>query len=266
MLLGILPAFRDLRAPLIAGYVLLVAAWLALYEHIPSRQESTGTLRAAYDLAAAGGRVGVLTAATFAAFLMGSLTQFSAEAVSRYRNRNRGGARYDLEDDSVLRSYIQYLLADNPRLREAARVESAVGDLSDEEIEEFVVKAVAKEIPRIARRMRGSENELFDEYDRLIAEAQLREISLIPLLVLFVVVSATWSWFFIAATAVLPLLKRQAVYQREDGHAVVVDAILVGKVASPALERLQRRAETDNEERLSMRRSMPLTSTGDSRQ
>jgi hypothetical protein len=243
MLLGILPAFRDLRAPLIAGYVLLIAGWLALHDHVPRRQDATGSLRELYDLSSAGGRAGILAAATFAAFLLGSLTQFSAEAVSRYRNRNRGGARYDLEDDSLLRAHIQHLLADDRRLSSAAKQEPGANDLADEELEDFVVKAVSREIPRIARRMRGGENELFDEYDRLIAEAQLREITLIPLLILFVVLSATWSWFFLAAIAVLPLLKRQAVYQREDGHAVVIDAILVGKVASPALERLQRRAE-----------------------
>ncbi len=112
--------------------------------------------------------------------------------------------------------------------------------MDDDKLRETIAAAIFQELPRIARRMRGGENELYDEYDRLIAEAQLREITLIPLFVLIVVVGATWSWLALAAAIILPLLKRQAVYQRQEGNEVVVDALLVGKVAAPFLERLER--------------------------
>ncbi|GII25409.1 hypothetical protein [Planosporangium mesophilum] len=246
MLMGLLPALRDLRAPLVAGYIVVVAAYLAFHDHVPSSGKATGALRSLYELAQWTGNSGVLVGATFLAFLAGSVIQFGAEAFGRIRNTKRGGPKYDLQDASLISTYVDQRVADDPRLLDEARHEISTDVSAPDEVKTAMVAAISRELPRIARRMRGSENELYDEYDRLIGEAQFREITLIPLALLIGALSVTWSLFLLPAVVVLPLLKRQAVYQREAGHEVVVDALLVGKVAAPYLERLERRADARN--------------------
>jgi hypothetical protein len=138
----------------------------------------------------------------------------------------------------TLRLYIVQLLDDGGDLARYARNRG----YTSEDVGLDITREVQAEIPRIARRLRGAENELYDEYDRLIGEAELREITVIPLALLIVALGITWSPFCLPALAVVPILQRQANWQREAGNDVIIDAVMVEKVAAPALERLRRRA------------------------
>jgi hypothetical protein len=241
MFVGLLPAFRNLRAPLVAGYLLLLSAWIPLRHGVPSAAKAKGALHALYELETVTGKTGALVAATFVAFIAGSVAQFGVEILGGLRNRFRGGPQQDLEDASVISTYVEQLVADDPDLLDAAKSEYGADGLEDVDLQRAMSAAVTREIPRIARRMRGGENELYDEYDRLIGEAQLREAILLPLIVLIAVLCFTWSWYFLLAAGVLPFLKLQAASLRQDANSVVVDAVVVEKVSAPSLERLQRR-------------------------
>jgi hypothetical protein len=82
MLASLLPGLRQLRAPLAAGYLWLVAAWLVFADLIPDGNHAHGVLRKAYDLAGAVGTSTVLAAATFVAYVLGVLSvQITATAV-----------------------------------------------------------------------------------------------------------------------------------------------------------------------------------------
>jgi hypothetical protein len=290
MVLGLLPAFRDLRAPLVAGYIWIVTAWLGFHTLLASSRKSHGALRSIYGLAHDTGPSGVVIAATALAYLAGSVTQFGIEAFGRWRNNRRGGAQQDLENGGLLKTHIEQLVSDNPRLLDVAELEyqrqnpdqpaspaavagrerrtparllgltrastaeptspsplnaTEAAEARTARIEQIMVDNVVRELPRVARRMRGSENELYDEYDRLIGEAQFREAILIPLASLTVVLAVTMSWSVSVALLILPLLKRQAVHQWAQGNEVIMDAILVRKVEAPSLERLQRLANLD---------------------
>jgi hypothetical protein len=74
MFATLLPGFRDLRAPLAAGYLWLAAAWVWFAERLPSSpEEASGLLKKAYELAEAAGRPAIGVAVSFAAYLIGAV-------------------------------------------------------------------------------------------------------------------------------------------------------------------------------------------------
>jgi hypothetical protein len=190
-------------------------------------------------------------AATFAAYILGSLTQFVVESFARWRNSRRGGPQYDLTDTGPIGTYIDQLILDNPHLLVVFKRDPGRDVLSDSEAMTKMAADILHDLPRIGRRMRGDHNELYDEYDRLIGEAQFREVTVVPLFMLIVALTIFWSpdahWspyslLILLAGIALPVMKRQAVTQRTEGNTVVIDAVLVGKVTAPSLERLDRLA------------------------
>jgi hypothetical protein len=74
MLANLLPGFRDLRAPLAAGYLWLAAIWVWFAHVLPSSpNEATGFLKRVYELAGAAGRPAIGIALSFTAYLLGVL-------------------------------------------------------------------------------------------------------------------------------------------------------------------------------------------------
>jgi hypothetical protein len=76
-----LPGFRNVRAPLLAGYIWLVAAWLVLAGDLPEEGESS-VYRHGFEMGEAIGRVGLILAATVLAYLIGSLVQVVVSTIA----------------------------------------------------------------------------------------------------------------------------------------------------------------------------------------
>jgi hypothetical protein len=74
-LANLMPGVRELRAPLAAGYLWLLAAWLVLAERIPPEEEATGLLKSLYDLGDVATAIGFAIALSFAAYLVGIISQ-----------------------------------------------------------------------------------------------------------------------------------------------------------------------------------------------
>jgi hypothetical protein len=74
ILASALPGFRDLRAPLIAGYMWLVFLWLLVKPEIATRP-ANGTTAAMYDLAKHAGPIWIGLGVGVAAYLIGSVSQ-----------------------------------------------------------------------------------------------------------------------------------------------------------------------------------------------
>jgi hypothetical protein len=73
-LTSLLPGLRDLRAPLAAGFLWLAVGWLLWSGDLPSdASETKGLLADIYALADDVGRVGVLSAVVFVAYIVGVL-------------------------------------------------------------------------------------------------------------------------------------------------------------------------------------------------
>ncbi|MFI0799516.1 hypothetical protein SAMN04489729_8458 [Amycolatopsis lurida] len=74
MLSSLLPGLRELRAPLAAGYVWLLGLWLALRPGLPPPGQASGVYRDLLDLGTWAGKAAVFAAATFAAYLLGTMS------------------------------------------------------------------------------------------------------------------------------------------------------------------------------------------------
>lgn len=74
MLASILPGLRQIRAPLAAGYLWLVVAWVALERSVPERDAADGVLASFYRASDLLSAIGVGVALSFAAYLLGSLS------------------------------------------------------------------------------------------------------------------------------------------------------------------------------------------------
>lgn len=76
---SLLPGLRDIRAPLAAGYMWLFVAWLWFGTGLPKESQSRGVLRSIYELGDVISVFGAGVALSFAAYVIGSLS----EAVTR---------------------------------------------------------------------------------------------------------------------------------------------------------------------------------------
>ncbi|SDU06425.1 hypothetical protein SAMN04489733_0828 [Amycolatopsis keratiniphila] len=74
MLSSLLPGLRELRAPLAAGYVWLLGLWLAFRPALPSPGQASGVYRDLLELGSWAGKAAVFAAATFAAYLLGTMS------------------------------------------------------------------------------------------------------------------------------------------------------------------------------------------------
>ena len=76
MLTSVLPGLQELRAPLSAGFLWLLALWFAAERVVPERTDASGTVASAYRLGGLLETIGLGAALTFAAYLVGSLSVF----------------------------------------------------------------------------------------------------------------------------------------------------------------------------------------------
>src|SRR4051812_4527396 len=91
---SVLPGIREIRAPLIAGYLWLICGWLLVEPHAPSPDSNRVYGRIA-ELAAVVGPAGRAIAVSIAAYLIGSLVQASFRYGWTRATQGRGPLRLD---------------------------------------------------------------------------------------------------------------------------------------------------------------------------
>jgi hypothetical protein len=90
VLSSLLPGLREVRAPLVGGYLWLGALWLALGPHLPPRNEATGVVEDVLELAGRVPPVVLFLVLSVVAYLVGTLVEDWVRSIRRWR---RG--RYD---------------------------------------------------------------------------------------------------------------------------------------------------------------------------
>jgi hypothetical protein len=111
MLANVLPGLREVRAPLVAGYMWLISAWLLIHDSIPTEQEARGgPWEPFFDLDGIVSSFGLALVLSVLAYLIGSLS----EGVFRLpmelgARRFRGGPSWQLSWKGVksLESQVQ---------------------------------------------------------------------------------------------------------------------------------------------------------------
>lgn len=74
MLANLLPGLRNIRAPLSAGYILVIAGWFIIFPRFPAKEQATGIASDLYELSTFAGKTATLAAVTFAAYLAGVIS------------------------------------------------------------------------------------------------------------------------------------------------------------------------------------------------
>lgn len=238
MLASLLPGIRHLRAPLAAGYLWLVIAWILLYDRWDSQTERGASLEALLALRDEASTAGFAIAISFVAYVIGSLSQSLTSGLAErgffalrrsIRTRGTGLSPQAFEQlvslvRRELRSADETLKSkgfDHPSDRalwareneahffvnEAEAFEPRkmlIPELEDRKAR-FVKELVRDDLPLVHLRLAGAEatRELFAEIDRTRSEAELRLAIWFPIAVLILVFAEReWGELGLAISAV----------------------------------------------------------------
>jgi hypothetical protein len=275
VLASLLPGFREVRAPLVAGLAWLTVAWLWI--DLPSRASAKargGVKQDLLELGDAAGRPGLVAAALLGAYLIGSL----AEAGRRWLIGRRW-LRMWLDDRRPDRFVHRGVLTDRgagsltQHLDEALRdiassahqkgyedVREALGRRSDDPVADHLHVAdwetlipdlseeVVRDLPLVRTRLVSDHPEHAAEYDRLQAEGTLRVALAAPLVLFLVTVAVRDSLFWLLGLLAVLALAREGLTRTEEAGDVIVDALLAGIITAPAVDRVRTRVENAPDE------------------
>jgi len=252
ILANALPGFRDLRAPVVAGYTWLIFAWLLVQPDLSVRP-SDDVGGALYDLGQHVGHISVAIGISVAAYFVGSLSQTLSSGLRTAWTRLLQQVWYALPsglDDAIG-------IAGSPEPPEAEEI-SQIAERTNtmlavappeawREVDIPDVDAVANraysearaELALPATLLVGKEPELFAEVDRLRSEGELRLAVIPPFVGLLVLLACNASaWYLVALGPVLALLD-QGVRRMNSSRQLVADAKARGLVPSQALQRFR---------------------------
>ena len=244
-----LPGFRDLRGPIVAGYMWLLFAWLLVAPDIDNRpDDKIGA--AVYDLAHDVSRVGVAFAVSVAAYLIGSISQEGSRVLRRFGSR-------------LVRGRPGFLLVADVHHRAVEKVRDATSGLAARGSPEAGGENELTSI--LATRNPSSEDALEPRLDqepiclasrflpwvrlkafcKALAQGDLRLAVVPPALALIVLLALQVSVFWLVAVLGVILLFVQGLQRESDSRKMVSDAIYFGRIESSSVKRYE--AWVDNE-------------------
>ncbi|MFC7266579.1 hypothetical protein [Streptomyces lutosisoli] len=256
MLASVLPGIRELRTPLATGYIYLLALFLIVGDQIPTKGEAHDPLKLLYDVVGWIGKPTALAAATFVAYLLGSVLQVRAAAVGRGFRR--------ATSQRVLRPYRERLeelwerWTDTParfvvwldlEVDEAGAevptpsvitlkmyVRDRLGcDVSNRIIGLGII-VLLEDLQQLATRLYASSKDLYGDYDRLAAEADLKvNVGFSAILLSCVAAVRLEAWWALLCAPMVFLICRGLSAARQ-ASGVLVQAIVTDIVTSPQFE------------------------------
>jgi hypothetical protein len=259
ILANALPGFRDLRAPLVAGYLWIVFAWLLVKPDFTHRPEHplSGSL---YDLGQQAGPFAVAVAIGTGAYLLGALSQ---EATSGFRRRLSVvlpwvrarfprlpeitvGTRMSMTTSMASSGTLSISLSRTMPARlhqQLRRFEELPDELNQRYGQEFVgllneaFSEFVRELNLPATLLVGEKDQLFAEVDRLRAEGDLRLAVVPPLLAIMLLLANEDSLWWLLGLPAIGLLAVQGARRQADSRKVIQDAIDHGTIESAALNK-----------------------------
>lgn len=287
MLASLLPGLREVRTPLATGYLWLLVLWLLFQRNVPrSKEEVVGPIASIYELGLLVGAPVALAAASFAAYLLGSVLVASRSGRSHSYGfitppGNAGPTAWGLRSlPARARGALEWLAGRDRRMEEALylQLESFASKrllelddrLSDEqhaevlgrdvhprmkEVEDFMrafgshplsmdyVSSMINELDLVGVQLQAQNRDLWDTYDRKSAEAAFRSAVSLPVAILFLVLAWQSGEWWVACLLVIPgALARSGRMAYAQGASTLVQAIDVGLVTPPIMQRLMQKA------------------------
>jgi tetratricopeptide (TPR) repeat protein len=238
VLTGLLPGLREIRAPVISGYLWLVFFFLAFHGALPSRQSADPTLKPLFDLGHDLSALGIATVTGVAAYLVGSAAQELLKLVATippgpplYAEAGTHLSAAGRDDvGSAVRFRVQAIQRRLYQVALSPGEKGVDGEPSPEMVE--------SDLPLIRTLLLGDYPDLVAELDRLQAEADLRITVAVPIAALAILfcfaVSPLW---LLALLLAVGLLAQGYKRQVEVGN-LLAKALRIGKVDAPTLQSL----------------------------
>lgn len=244
MLASLLPGLREIRAPLVSGYLWLVFFFLALNEWLPNGDDQRSPLHPAFELGDQLSTFGLAAVSGVAAYLVGSAVQELLKLGGRLVSPRRPlygepGSHLSRAGFRDIRSFVN--LGVQRVQRRLFQLALAPGEKGiDEEPTPWMVE---NELSLVRMLLLGERPELVREIDRLQAEADLRITVAFPLacLAAFLALETSTGWLALIPLAVLLVIQGHQ-RQREAGD-LLAKALRIGKANAPALESLEASAD-----------------------
>jgi len=271
MLASLLPGLRELRAPLVAGFLWLLALWL--WVDLPARmevEEQGGARAELLELGDAIGHPGLIAVVTLVAYFIGSLSEEARRWLLangpwlRWREATlarRGGRFSTIGSRRGETSTMEYLggalagLAATAHEKGYADVRVALGLPTEHLVAdgihvadwEALMPAVADELFRdhglLRTRLLVTEPLLATEAERLDAEGHLRWSVVLPGAAVLVTLALQDHWVWVVGLLLIVSLAVQGQRRLNDGADVVADALLAEVITAPSVNRLAAKIE-----------------------
>lgn len=238
ILANALPGFRDLRAPLVTGYMWLVFAWLWV-EPDPDHRPANHLGASLFDLGHDVGWIWVSIAVGVVAYLAGSISIAASNELRDLALTFSGSWAISVGgQEEGLRPFIS---------RGRTILEVAQGDLTEaqagrleELLERRAMAAQAeaeRELDLPAILLVGDQPELFAEVDRLRSEGELRTAVSLPLIALALICGMEVSWWWLLVIPAVLILFQQGIAKDLAARTSIANAIRLGKASSAARSR-----------------------------
>jgi hypothetical protein len=242
VLTTLLPGLRDLRAPLAAGFVYLLALWIGL-QPPTDQDEATGIWADVLALQDAVSIVGLGAAVGFVAYLAGSVSIMRTPfAIGWFLGSESTGGNFPLSVSQKAEHGLSEVVE--------RAWERAIHQLEGTGIYPPDLDAVGVGLSGLRDRIKGEfeeirtrllikEPELFSKVDRLRSEGELR-LAIFPALVaLAVALSSREEEPLALLTATLAiLLAVQGLVRYRQSNNALVEALRIDAVRAPILDRL----------------------------
>jgi hypothetical protein len=279
VLAGVLPGIREVRTPLAVGFAWMLVIWFGVAYLLPEKGDATGPLRDAYRLADAAGPAGTAIALSVVAYLIGAvvvpatlgltyrigdlLRRGGWGAVTPGRRREERAEREltwavtellsdrFVEDESFRRSVLGAAEGlDEPRLA-SARGDGSLQALAVENryVRGYLIRATVDvvalaaqlqgELYAISVRLRGTNDRLRDDIERLHSEADFRLAMFPPVATLLGVLAVRWHGLWLLVSLASVALIFVAVALRANAEALIAQAVAAGHLEDPSLDRMR---------------------------
>lgn len=254
MLANLLPGVRELRGPLVAGYLWLLFIWLVWGDKLPTkRSEVQGALGRLFDLAPLLKDFGVVAVLSVTAYLVGSLAiGLGAWVIGPVRRKfelwamNRAGKKHLTRREEALR---MGAAPPPPPPLGAVLHRDRVSARGNEQLMNWasvhgvdprrLYEDVLRELDVVKTRLLTSDLNLHSEVDRRDTEATFRLAVVPPLAGIFLFMTFADRLLWLIGLTVVGGLVWQGLQQRREGGDLLVDAIRLTIVTPPALARLR---------------------------
>lgn len=262
MLTAALPGVRELRTPLVIGYIWMLAAWLVWQEWFSGSERANDLIGPLRDLDDVVTALGAPIALSFVAYFVGSL---SADAFapllvkpaippfigSEVGRRAPGGRWARARRTTSIAAEERLRLRFGNQLYEGIlEVGGGYGDGRPADDAQDDLVRFQHEVPDVTAELMEKRPDLYQEFDRHRAESNLRLAMIPPLLVLSLVLFVSVYPLWILVLVVLPMLYLQGLQRLRLSNDIVAEASLALGLRHAGIEAAIARAVAARREEL----------------